>query len=85
MVLSLSQCARFSGVAFKSTAVNWNSFIGELFKEYVEIHIKIKKLSGTVEIAESLFGRCVIDVTQRYRKTNVSIEKLMLVYKVKRN
>lgn len=58
---SLSQCARFSGVAYKSTTVHWGSFIRELFKEYryFEVHIKTKKLTGTVEIDESLFGRRV--------------------------
>lgn len=56
---SLSQCARFSGVAYKSTAVNWGSFIRELFKEFFELRIKTKKLTGTVEIDESLFGRRV--------------------------
>lgn len=45
---SLSQCARFSGLAYKSTAVNWVSFIRELFKEVFELRIKTKKLTGTV-------------------------------------
>ena len=32
--LTLMQCARFTGIAYKGTAVNWASFIRELFKEF---------------------------------------------------
>ena len=56
---TLLQCATFSGVAYKTTAVNWRSFVREMFKEYFHRHIKDKKLSGEIEIDESLFGRRV--------------------------
>lgn len=56
---SLLQCSKFAGVAYKTTAVNWASYIRELFKEYFHRNIKHKKLSGEIEIDESLFGRKV--------------------------
>jgi len=57
--LSLSQCAKFAGVTYGKTAVDWSSFIRELFKEYHYRHLRNKKLSGVIEIDESLFGRRV--------------------------
>lgn len=53
----LSQCARFSEVAYKSTAVNWRSFVMELSNEYFEVDIYTNKLTGTVKIDESLFRK----------------------------
>ncbi|KAK3107606.1 hypothetical protein FSP39_018210 [Pinctada imbricata] len=46
-------------MTYKSTAVNWASFVRELFKEYFHRHIRCRKLSGEIEIDESLFGRRV--------------------------
>nr|XP_011443777.2 uncharacterized protein LOC105339761 [Crassostrea gigas] len=56
---SLSQCARFSGMSYGSTSVNWASFIREIFKEYFYRNLRFKKLHGIIEIEESLFGRRV--------------------------
>ncbi|XP_045191303.2 uncharacterized protein LOC123548134 [Mercenaria mercenaria] len=56
---SLYQCSKFSGVAYKSTAVNWASYIRELFKEYFSRRTYNKVIRGIVEIDESLFGRRV--------------------------
>lgn len=56
---SLSQCSRFSGVSYNSTAVHWGSFVRELFKEHFHRNTKNKVLTGTIEIDESLFGRRV--------------------------
>lgn len=56
---SLALCARFSGMAYGSTAVNWGSFIRELFKEYFYKELRHRKLQGVIEIDESLFGRRV--------------------------
>lgn len=56
---SLYQCAKFSGMAYGTTAVNWASYMRELFKEYFHRNIRHKVIHGTVEIDESLFGRRV--------------------------
>lgn len=56
---SLAQCAKFSGMAYGSTAVNWASFTRELFKEYFYTNLRLRKLQGVIEIDESLFGRRV--------------------------
>ena len=57
--MTLRQCALFSGTAYGTTAVNWASYIRELFKEHFHRHIRHKRLGGEVEIDESLFGRRV--------------------------
>ena len=57
--MSLHQCAKFAGIAYGSTAVNWASFVREVFKENFERSVKCEKLSGIIEIDESLFGRRV--------------------------
>lgn len=62
---SLAQCARFTGMAYRSTAVNWASFMREVFKEYFNNTLRNVKLQGIVEIDESLFGRRV-----KYHKGN---------------
>lgn len=56
---SPSQCARFSGMSYDSSSVNWASFIREIFKEYFYRNLRFKKLRGVIEIDESLFGRRV--------------------------
>lgn len=56
---SLAQCARFSGMAYKSTTVNWACFMREVFKEYFHNTLRNVKFQGIVEIDESLFGRRV--------------------------
>ena len=55
--MTLLQCSIFSGISYRSTAVNWASFLRELFKEHFFIHTRHRVLSGEVEIDESLFGR----------------------------
>lgn len=62
---SLAICARFSGMAYKSTAVNWACFMKEVFKEYFHNTLRNVKFQGIVEIDESLFGRRV-----KYHKGN---------------
>jgi len=54
---SLWKCAANSAVAYGSTAVDWGSFCRDLFMEYFVQTISPVKLSGVVEIDESLFGR----------------------------
>lgn len=56
---SLAQCARFLGMSYGSTAVNWASFVREMFKEYFYRNLRFRKLQGVIEIDESLFGRRV--------------------------
>lgn len=55
--LSLLQCSKFVGIAYGSTAVNWGSFVREVFKEHFHRNTRMKKLSGIVELDESLFGK----------------------------
>ena len=55
--LTLRQCSVFGGMSYKSTAVNWASFLRELFKEHFHSSIKERTISGEIEIDESLFGR----------------------------
>ena len=62
---TLLQCANFSGICYKSIAVDWASYIREMFKEHFHRHIRQKVLGGIVEIDESLFGRRV-----KYHKGN---------------
>ena len=54
---SLWNCAKNSAMAYGSTAVDWGSFCRDLFMEYYVQTIQPVKLSGIVEIDESLFGR----------------------------
>jgi hypothetical protein len=49
----------FAGVKYKSTALDWASFLRELSKEHFNRNITHKKLRGEKEIDESLFGRRV--------------------------
>ena len=63
--LTLLQCTKFSGVAYGTTAVNWASYVRELFKEHFHRNTKHVKLSGEIEIDESLFGR-----RMKYKKGN---------------
>ena len=56
---TLYQCSRMSGVHYQSTGVDWGCFLRELFKEYFHRHIRNRKISGEIEIDESLFGRHV--------------------------
>ena len=55
--LTLRQCSIFSGISYRSTAVNWGCFMRELFKDHFQKNITNRKISGEIEIDESLFGR----------------------------
>jgi hypothetical protein len=57
--LSLRHVSLSAGVHYKTTAVDWASFIREIFKEYFHRNMKHRVLTGEVEIDESLFGRRV--------------------------
>lgn len=54
---NLNQCANQSGLHYTSTAVDWASFIREIMMNYVHNTASNMKLSGTIEIDESLFGK----------------------------
>lgn len=56
---SLKMCATHAGICYNSTAVDWGVMIREIFKEYFYRTVSYMKLSGEVEIDESLFGRRV--------------------------
>lgn len=51
-----SSVLQIVGIAYGSTAVNWGSFVREVFKEHFHRNTR-KKLSGIVELDESLFGK----------------------------
>lgn len=53
----LNQCARFSGMAYKSTAVNCACFMREVFKEFFHNTLRSVKFQGTVKLDTPLFGR----------------------------
>jgi hypothetical protein len=46
---SLYQC-RLSGVHYKSTAIDWGSFVMEIFMDYHYIHVRNTKPKGKIEI-----------------------------------
>lgn len=52
-----SSVLQIVGIAYGSTAVNWGSFVREVFKEHFHRNTRMKKLSGIVELDESLFGK----------------------------
>ena len=58
---SLKASATNSGLSYKSAAVDWANFIRKIFHQWVQSNISDNevKLSGEVEIDESLFGRKV--------------------------
>jgi hypothetical protein len=41
----------------KNIAINWESFVREIFMEYHYRQVRNTKLKGEIEIDESLFGR----------------------------
>ena len=57
--MSLRKCASFSNIAYKSTAVYWGQYVRDLFVQYVweDVIQQPEKLSGVVEVDESLFGK----------------------------
>jgi hypothetical protein len=52
---SLLQCARFSGLTYKTTAVNWASYVREIFKEFFYTDLRHRQLRAVIEIDESLW------------------------------
>ena len=56
---SLHQCALNTGMDYRHTAVNWASYIRELFCQYVFDTYERITFDGEVEIDESIFGRKV--------------------------
>ena len=47
---TLKQCAIATSMEYKSTAVNWGSFIRELFMEHVHLTYQHIKFNSDVEI-----------------------------------
>ena len=56
---TLQQCSRAAGISYRSTSVDWASFIREMMKEHYYRYIRCWEFTGDIEIDESLFGRCV--------------------------
>lgn len=54
---TLRKCCQNSGIAYGHTAVDYANFLRDIFMEYVWNNMRNEKLSGRVEIDESLFGR----------------------------
>ena len=54
---TLLATSRQAGISYQKSGVNWASFIRELFKEDLHRSLLHIRLSGEVEIDESLFGR----------------------------
>ena len=55
--LTLSQCPTFTGMSYKSMAVNWASFLLELFKEHFHTNIKERTIFSEIEIDKSQFWK----------------------------
>lgn len=54
---SLRQCAFSTGMDYKRTAVDWASYVREMFCQYTFDMYNMTQFDGDVEIDESLFGR----------------------------
>ena len=54
---SLNYCSKASGMAYRSSTVDWGNFCRDLFVEYYTTDIATSKFNGEIEIDESLFGR----------------------------
>ena len=65
---TLRQCATFAGISYGSSAVDWAGHIRELFKDDFRRNRMNHKLSGEIEIDESLFGRRV-----KYHRGNPNV------------
>lgn len=60
----LIKISEMTGMKYKTTAIEWAKLMRRIYKQYVYNHVHGRvymKLSGTVEVDESLFGRCVKD------------------------
>jgi len=74
----LCSIAKKTGMAYKSTALEWAKHVRMIFKEYIyqNVHgLQNMMLSGIVEIDESLFGRKV-----KYNKGNPHLGLKVLLY-----
>ena len=56
---SLLHCSKISAFAYKNSAVDWASYVRELFVQWVYEVMRKKVFHGTVEVDESLFGKKV--------------------------
>ena len=54
--VTLLEASRQAGIFYQKSGVDWASFIRELFKEDLHRSLPHIRLSGEVEIDESLFG-----------------------------
>ncbi len=75
--LTLKKCARFSGLDYKRTAVDWANFVRDLFQQWVEDHYPTVSFTGEVEIDESLFGRKC-----KYHRGNSSVSIKVWIFGV---
>ena len=56
---TLKRCALATNMDYKHTAINWASYVRELFCQYVFDAYSMMNFEGEVEIDESVFGRKV--------------------------
>ena len=54
---TLLAVSRLAGISYQKSGVDWASFIRELFKEDLHRSLPHIRLSGKIEIDDSLFGR----------------------------
>ena len=54
---SLRTCARFGGLDYKKTSVDWANLVRDIFRQYIGDELPGLTFSGEVEVDESLFGR----------------------------
>ncbi|MEW8548562.1 MAG: IS1595 family transposase [Candidatus Thiodiazotropha sp.] len=70
---TLKQCAIATSMDYKSTAVNWGSYMREIFMEYIYNTYQDMKFGDDVEIDESLFGRKI-----KYNRGKPSGQKIWI-------
>ena len=57
---------------YSTTAVDWANFVREPMKYWVHVHMSQMRMSGTVEVDESLFGRRVKYHRGKFTENGVS-------------
>ena len=72
---SLKQRATFTGMSYGSTAVDFGTYVRDMFKDFFKRNIENQVLFGVIEIDESLFGRRV-----KYHRGNPNVDVKVWVF-----
>ena len=77
---TLHQCALSTNMDYKHTAVDWGSYVRELFCQFVADKYPMTTFDGDVEIDESLFGRKI-----KYNKGEPKGHRIWIFGKIERS